>query len=133
MAKNYVKLWREKKESVLVKYGSRCAYCGCELTMDTLQIDHIIPKNDFLDYLKARQLREAGIKRDDISNLNPACTPCNNSKGTCTIENFRDRLEYVVNRLRNDTPHFVLAEKYGMITVTPKKVVFYFETLQANG
>lgn len=133
MAKNYVKLWREKKESVLSKYGSRCAYCGCELTRDTMQMDHIIPKTEFLDYLKARQFREAGIKRDDISNLNPSCETCNDSKGICTIERFRERLEYVIDRLRNDTPHFILAEKYGMVTATPKKVVFYFETFLSNG
>lgn len=133
MAKNYVKLWREKKESVLSKYGSKCAYCGCELTIDTLHMDHIIPKNEFLDYLKARQYREAGIKRDDVSNLNPACTTCNQSKGICSVEQFRDRLEYLIDRLRSDAPYFVLAEKYGMITATPKKVVFYFETFRANG
>ena len=32
------------REIVYAKYKGHCAYCGCELEMKDMQIDHIVPK-----------------------------------------------------------------------------------------
>jgi len=32
------------KENLLIRDGFECAYCGCELTVDTTTIDHVIPR-----------------------------------------------------------------------------------------
>jgi len=48
------------------KYNGRCAYCGCDITLKTMQVDHIKPK--------------INGGNDDLENLNPACRVCNNWK-----------------------------------------------------
>ena len=32
------------RKKVLDKYGGHCAYCGCELTLKSMQIDHIVSR-----------------------------------------------------------------------------------------
>lgn len=32
---------KKTRELVLNKYGGKCAYCGCDLTLSTMQVDHI--------------------------------------------------------------------------------------------
>jgi len=71
---------REWTELVLA-WGSRCFYCGRpvqikpELSDDELTKDHLIP------------LFRGGS--DDIGNIVPACLPCNQLKGTMTVDEFR--------------------------------------------
>ena len=48
------------------KYNGHCAYCGHEININEMQVDHIHPQ------------RLGGT--DDISNLNPACRLCNHYK-----------------------------------------------------
>ncbi|OOC55600.1 MULTISPECIES: RNA-guided endonuclease IscB [Nocardiopsis] len=62
----------EVREYLLTKWGRSCAYCGA---IDTpLNIDHIHPRS------------QGGSDR--ISNLVPACVPCNRAKGDQPVEEF---------------------------------------------
>lgn len=95
------------------KYGGHCAYCGNELDIKDMQVDHIRPK-----WLGGA---------DDIKNLNPSCRMCNYYKGGDSIEVFRDwALGGLIDRLRKIFI-FRVAERYGLITVNEKEIKFYYE------
>lgn len=51
------------REMIYTKYNGHCAYCGMELEIKDMQVDHIIPQ------------RLGG--GDDTGNLNPSCRLCN--------------------------------------------------------
>jgi uncharacterized protein (TIGR02646 family) len=109
------------------KYNGRCAYCGCNLPYNKMQVDHIRPQRNF--YL--------GSKADiphydvhDIQNLNPSCARCNKRKDTFSIEQFRIEIAAQLERLPKYNANYRLAMDYGLITESQKPVKFYFETLQ---
>ena len=114
------------REEVYNKCSGHCAYCGTEITIKQMQVDHIKPlyRND-----KVTTLEVWGVERgtDDIDNLNPSCTRCNKWKSTYSLEMFRTIVENSIERLERDTPNFRLARDYGLLTITKNKVIFYFE------
>ena len=101
------------RKAVHAKYNGRCAYCGDDIALKTMQVDHIKPQT------------YGGT--DDIENLNPACRVCNNFKYVWNLEQFRKNLESQVEKARKYSGQFRRAEKYGLIKVVKSKVVFYFE------
>lgn len=118
------------RNKVYQKYGGRCAYCGDEITLKQMQIDHIIPKRHYSEahgclIVEAKKFTEYGL--NDIRNLNPACRPCNNRKSACTLEEFREEILEQVRRLRRDSNQFRLAERFGLVESKIKPVVFWFE------
>lgn len=98
---------------VYEKYNRHCAYCGCELELKDMQVDHI---ESVYWYNGA----------NDIENYNPACRMCNFYKSTMSIEDFRKQLGKLTSRLKNIFI-YRLAKKYGLITEVEKPVKFYFE------
>lgn len=58
------------RKLVFRRYGNSCFYCGDEATT----IDHIIPKS------------QGGIS--SFSNCVPACSPCNEAKGSMNVDEF---------------------------------------------
>lgn len=103
------------RQLVHQKHNGKCAYCGCDIAIKDMQIDHIHPK-----YL-------GGV--DDISNYNPACRSCNNRKATFSIEGFRAELEKSHERLLRDNTTYRIANRFGYLGKLTNGVVFYFETL----
>lgn len=98
---------------VYEKYNGHCAYCGCELALKEMQVDHI---QSVYWYDGA----------NDIENYNPACRMCNFYKSTMTVEDFRGQLGKLTSRLEK-TFIYRLAKKYGVIQEVEKPIVFYFE------
>ncbi|WP_034520130.1 RNA-guided endonuclease IscB [Actinomadura rifamycini] len=62
----------EVREYLLAKFGRTCVYC--DATGVPLNIDHVVPRS------------RAGSDR--VSNLVPACIPCNRAKGDLPVEHF---------------------------------------------
>ncbi len=62
----------EVREYLLEKWGRKCVYCGAEHV--PLNLDHLQPK------------ASGGSNR--VSNLAPACVPCNTKKGARALEDF---------------------------------------------
>lgn len=98
---------------VYEKYNGHCAYCGCELELKDMQVDHI---ESVYWYNGA----------NDIENYNPACRMCNFYKSTMPIEDFRKQLGKLTSRLK-DIFIYRLAKKYGLIKEVEKPIKFYFE------
>ena len=104
------------RKAVWQKYGGRYAYCGCEITIKEMQVDHVKPK------------RIGGS--NDMDNFNPSCRLCNHYKRAMSLEEFRTwALGDLVGRLRKI--YIVrVAEKYGMITINNYDKKFYFEKIK---
>jgi len=98
---------------VHAKFDGRCAYCGQEITLKQMQVDHIHPRYN-------------GGK-NDFENLNPACRVCNNWKLTHSVEQFRHEIEMQIERLRLRSSNFRMAERYSLVETTGKPVIFWFE------
>lgn len=64
-----------KRAMVYAKTNGACAYCGSDLDATGFVIDHVHPK--------------AFGGRNDDSNLLPACSSCNTSKGKKSLDQFR--------------------------------------------
>lgn len=107
------KLSAKERTHVLEKTGGHCAYCGCELSLSDMQVDHLVP------------LYNGGT--DDMANYLPACRSCNHYKSTLGLEKFRAALERMPDVLMRDSVTYRIAVRYGLVTPTPHKVVFFFE------
>lgn len=132
---------KELRIRVWEKYGKRCAYCGKEIEYRQLQVDHIEPVHRSIYYVrddkgfqvlneyyqpivKQKMLQK---EKDHIENCNPSCARCNNRKGMCSIESFRNEIQLQCERLVRDSNQYRLALDYGLITETAIPVKFYFE------
>ena len=119
---------KRQREAVFNKYGGRCAYCGCELTLRTMQVDHI-------KAVYASSLENNGVETqdDNLENLNPSCRQCNFYKGTLDIEQFRKKIMTTLYETCQNTFQAKLAKKLGMLTVKQFDK-FYFERInEKNG
>jgi len=115
------------REKVLKKYDYHCAYCGKELTINTLTIDHIIPK--FRKY-SDEELLKYGRERGKciIENFNPCCMSCNSSKSTFTIEQWRNEILKKHERLLRDSSTYRLLNRFQMVNIN-HNFMFYFERI----
>jgi len=93
-------------------FSGRCAYCGQEIFLSDMHVDHITP-----------QYRGGDSSPE---NLYPSCRSCNLWKSTYTVEEFRREIGLQRSRLKK-VPGYRLAMKYGLIRETGKSVKFHFE------
>ena len=107
------KLSKDEREVVYQKMDGHCAYCGCELKYDEMQIDHIIP------------LRKGGA--DTLENMLPACRSCNHYKSTLDLEDFRTMIERMPETLMRDSVTYKNAVRFGVVIPNKTPVVFYYE------
>jgi hypothetical protein len=57
----------------------------------------------------------------------PACAPCNNSKGGYSLQEWRDLIQRSHEIISREKPIFKTGVRFGVIEVTGRTVVFYFE------
>ena len=100
------------REEVYAKCDGHCAYCGCEISMKEMQIDHLEP------------FYNGG--KDNIENLMPSCRQCNFYKSAFYLITFRSEIHKLLERCKK---LFIvrLAIKYGILTVGNWDGMFYFE------
>ncbi len=123
---------KAQRDALRAKFDGRCAYCGCLL--DKLHADHLLPvvriTRDCMGRpLPASECYYVKPERNVVSNMMPACAPCNLHKSSYTLEGWRDILQRSADICRRDTSTFKAGERFGIISVSAKPVVFYFETL----
>ena len=115
------KISKQQREAVFNKYGGRCAYCGYELTLRTMQVDHIKAV-----YTSSLENNNVETQDDSFDNLNPSCRQCNFYKSTLNIEQFRNKIKTTLYETCQNTFQAKLAKKLGMMVVTQFDK-FYFE------
>ena len=118
------KLTKAERQTVYDKCAGHCAYCGCEITIGQMQVDHVIPM-EFYDAYKTK-----GKDIDTLDNMLPACRSCNNYKHTLSIELFRQCIEHWPDALKGESCTYRNAIRFGMVEPKPHKVVFYFEKMR---
>lgn len=107
------------------KYNHKCAYCGCDLEIKDMQVDHI--KSVYANADISQNMSESELY--DISNLLPSCRQCNFYKSTMDIEKFRERLADTLMKNLQKNFNYKLALKYGLIKENIKPIEFYYEHL----
>ncbi|EMW0229987.1 HNH endonuclease [Salmonella enterica] len=135
-------LTRKQRERLRMKFGGRCAYCGCELPEKGWHADHVqavLRKSE-----QCMKAAEKGIFRlkttgevfrpeaDCPENIFPSCAPCNLLKTTYSLEMFRKQVSLQVERGRRSSVNFRTAERFGLISVVNKPVVFWFEQYEGE-
>ena len=127
-----MQLSKKQRTEILNKFDSHCAYCGCLLTMQTMQVDHIIPQARFKQHVRNKQtpaflthLTENDAHHTD--NLFPSCRACNYAKDTFAVGRFRKEINEKLATLRK-TFNYRLLKNYGFVYTVEKPVTFYFET-----
>ena len=79
---------KKKRIELYEEYNHRCAYCGCAMTYEDMQVDHVESIYLHTDVKNDRTDEEL----NDEGNLLPACRQCNYYKSTMPIEKFRDQI-----------------------------------------
>lgn len=103
------------RKKVLNKYDGHCAYCGKVLDLKTLRVDHLHP------------FHLGGA--DSIDNYMPACYQCNFYKHTLLLEEFREQMSSLHERIVK--PFIVrLGQDYGIVKIEPFAGKFYFEEVE---
>lgn len=113
----------DTRRRVYKKTDGRCAYCGYDITLSAMHIDHVIP------YEFAEILKVIGKDVNSEENLFPSCRSCNNYKHTLTIEKMRKAIEAWPRVLYQGSATYRNAIRYGLIIQIPPKVVFCFEEI----
>lgn len=123
-----------------MKFGGRCAYCGCELPEKGWHADHVEAVHRKLEIdeearAKGRwKLKQTGEsfrpENDTLENMFPACAPCNLFKSVFDLEEFRRQIAFQVGRALKASVNFRMAERFGQVQITQSPIVFWFEKYQ---
>ncbi|EAW6334471.1 HNH endonuclease [Salmonella enterica] len=106
-------LTRKQRERLRMKFGGRCAYCGCVLPEKGWHADHVqavLRKSE-----RCMKAAEKGIFRLKT-----------------TGEVFRKQVSLQVERGCRSSVNFRTAERFGLISVVNKPVVFWFEQYEGE-
>ncbi len=120
---------KKTREEVYQKYGGRCAYCGRQIEMKDMQVDHFIPQ--CMDFVFVAGEYKGIDSVDDIKNLMPACRSCNHYKRAHSLETFRRYIEEIPKKLRKDYI-YKIGVIYGNVIENEKPVKFYFEEVSED-
>ena len=107
------KITKAERQQVYEKYSGHCAYCGKEIEIKDMQVDHMIP------------LWIGGA--DEMSNYMPSCRQCNHYKRGNSLEGFREMIERIPEKLERDSYIYRVGVNYGNIIPHAMPIVFYFE------
>ncbi|NKG32097.1 HNH endonuclease [Erwinia rhapontici] len=138
-----MKLTKKQRSELRMKFGGRCAYCGCELPEKGWHADHVeavlrVSEQDMKakekGLFKLKATGEVFNKHADcVDNLNPACAPCNLFKTSYSLEMFRKQVSLQAERARKSSVNFRTAERFGLIELTNAPVVFWYERYLKQG
>ena len=120
-------LTKKQRAELRMKFGGKCAYCGCELG-EKWHADHVQP---VIRYVGSQCARMVNPELDVMDNLVPACYPCNLHKHCSSLDDYRR----IINDGRRE---FLVSGKgkalvrMGLVDMKPDPVVFWFEQYQGR-
>lgn len=124
---------KQQRKIIHSKFNGKCAYCGSEIEIKDMQVDHIIPQRNFIPCVTNRYkipffLNHLTVNDlNHIDNLNPACRVCNKWKDTFDLEQFRFEISQQIIRLNKYSASYRLSKKYNLIQEIITPIQFYFE------
>jgi 5-methylcytosine-specific restriction endonuclease McrA len=125
-----MKLTKQQRETLRMKFGGRCAYCGEELGQ-RWHADHVEAVVRSLAYVPGKGVIATGgfdkPENDCIENLMPSCPPCNIDKHSWPLEAWRQKLSNAPGVLARNQPTYRHAMRFGLVAETGAQVVFHFE------
>lgn len=128
-----MRLNKYMRDAVRMKFGGRCAYCGCQLH-DRFHVDHMLPVGRKFDWETGFGFKETGEmthpERDTIDSLMPSCPPCNIDKHAMPLEAWRAKLQRSTEVLMRNNPTYRHALRFAQVCETRRPVVFYFEQVR---
>lgn len=116
-----MKLTPKQRTVLRMKFGGRCAYCGCELA-DKWHADHQKPVIRF----DGKMLNPA---MDVLGNLVPACHACNLHKHCSSLEDYRRIIDDGRREFLRSGKGKALV-RMGLAAMKDDPVVFWFERYQ---
>ena len=116
-----MRLNKIQREQIRMKFGGRCAYCGCELT-DKWHADHLEPVVRFGNQMTHPE-------RDNVENLVPACHPCNLHKFSQSLDDYRRVIDDGRREFLRSGKGKALV-RMGLVEMKSDPVVFWFEQYQ---
>ncbi|MCL6366224.1 HNH endonuclease [Pectobacterium carotovorum subsp. carotovorum] len=132
---------KNQRAELRMKFGGKCAYCGCELPERGWHADHVEAALRKWHFGERKQNGTRAIvytgeywnpENDVLENLFPACAPCNLFKATFSLEMFREQIAEQAERARQYSVNFRTAERFGQVQVTQSPIVFWFEKYQTE-
>ena len=123
-------LSKSERELVRKKYDGKCAYCG-EPLPPKWHADHLEPVQRIekfvqgIGFVKTADMEHP--ERDCLSNMMPACPPCNIDKHVMKLDDWRQKLQNACAVLSRGNPTYRHAKRFGLLNETQLKVIFYFE------
>lgn len=99
------------RKEVYFKYNKKCAYCGNEISLNEMKVDHLVPKS------------KGGL--DEIENLMPSCEICNHYKDSHNIHKFKYLMTGIINKIKK-LYIIKVAMRYGLIEFK-NFTTFYYE------
>ncbi|WP_226940016.1 HNH endonuclease [Halomonas colorata] len=129
------RLTKAQRAELYGMFDGCCAYCGEDLGtrwhadhVKAVRRRHELYRDGSPGY-KTRLVGADKPENHTIENFMPACAPCNLSKATYSIEQWRDVLAGYVGALDRNAPTYRMAKKHGLIVETDIRVEFHFEKL----
>lgn len=124
-----MRLSKVQRATLREKFGGMCAYCGTPLG-DRWHADHVEPVERVMAVRGGRFVSTGEVyrpERDVFGNMNPACAPCNISKGPLSLEHWREWLLGHVRALNAHNTPYRLVKSFGLVIETGNPIVFHFE------
>ena len=119
-------------------FASRCAYCGCKITYDRFEVDHVYSSVEFhaLQFAQAEifSVQDGSVidRYNDIQNLFPSCIQCNRIKKEKSIEDFRKYLSQLRDSLIQKQPKLRILFNMGILPLSQNPIIFHFEKVPSN-
>ena len=122
------------RKTVYDKCAGHCAYCGCEIAIKGMHVDHVEPvfRYSVWSSEKHRYIPTGEMWRknnDNMDNLLPSCAPCNLWKGAMGLDDFRDSVRTQIDKIKKINGGFRLLMRFGIVTVNDPPELFYFERM----